>query len=186
VIHSPDRVLRQSLTVLAIALAWFALFNLNDALFSELQHSIRAHWIFLPAVMRPLAILLFGSVGAWGLVLGAYLTVHGTTEGNALHEVTLALLSGLLPWLAVACARVPLQIPKSLSGLRPLDILVLCTLCAGVNAVGLNGYLWISGHLDNNPIQILTIFVGDLLGAAILLFLISSALAFWLPRRLRI
>lgn len=181
-----ERLLRQALTVLGIALSWLCLFRLNAWLFTDLEHTARAHWIFLPAVMRPLSILLFGSLGAWGLVLGAYLTVYGTTGAGDLHEVTLALLSGLLPWASVNMAKWALKIPSSLAGLRAAHIVLLCFLCAGINTLGLNTYLWVSGHLQNDLIQILTVFVGDLFGAAILLFAISTALAFALPRRSRL
>lgn len=177
------RLLRQTLIVAAVALSWFGLFNLNAWLFSNLEHTARAHWIFLPAVLRPVSVLLFGGWGACGLVLGAYLTVYGTANGSYLHEIVLSLLSGLLPWLAVYLGKWALGIPESLAGLRAMHIVAICALCAGVNAIGLNGYLLLAGRLQNDPIQILTIFVGDLLGAAIPLFIISTTLAIALRQK---
>ena len=46
----------------------------------------------------------------------------------------------------------------------------------------LNGYLWAIGHLAGRPHQIATVLVGYLVGAAILLLLISNLLTFAMPR----
>lgn len=168
--------LRQPLIVSFVAILWATMFEINAWFFSSLEHTTRAHWIFLPAALRPLSILIFGRLGAWGLVLGAYITVYGSTNGQYLHEVVLSLLSGLLPWFAVARGRALFRIPDSLAGLRARHVVILCTMCAGANAIGLNAYLWMAGRLDGNVVQILAIFVGDVLGAAIILLLIPPAL----------
>lgn len=178
-----ERVPRQVLIALAIALSWVGLFNLNEWLFSDLEHTIRAHWIFLPALLRPLCILLFGGTGAWGLVLGTYFTAYGTTNGDYLHEINLALLSGMIPGATVYVAKKRFKIPNSLTGLQASHIVLICTLCAGANALGLNAYLWLSGQLVHDMVQILTVFIGDLLGAMILLMIISTILEFSLPRK---
>lgn len=79
------RLAGYSLTVVTIAAAWYAVSQFNAWLFAALAHSLNAHWIFLPAAFRPLVILLHGKTGALGLVLGAYLTLHGETNGNVPH-----------------------------------------------------------------------------------------------------
>lgn len=174
---------RQTTTVLAIAVVWYAVTWLNARLFPLFEHTLRASWIFLPAAFRPLIILLFGGTGAAGLVLGAFLTVYGTSSGGLLNELAFSGVLGVTPWLAVSLGRRLLDVPVDLAGLRASHILLLCALCAGMNALTLNGYLWVTGHFDGGSIQIATVLVGDLLGATILLFVISSALAFAMPRR---
>lgn len=171
--------------ILGIALAWFALFKLNEWIFSDFEHTPNAHWIFLPAAFRPLTILLFDRAGAAGLVLGAYLTVYGTTGSSALHEAIFAITLGVTPWIAVSLGKWAMDIPRNLAGLGARHIVLLSTLCASLNAVTLNGYLWTIGRLEGGGIQILTVFVGDLLGSVILLFIISTALALSLPSRSR-
>lgn len=175
--------IRELLIVAVVALSWVAAFDLNSWVFSSLEYSPRAHWIFLPAAMRPLAILMFGSLGAWGLVLGAFLTVYGTSGANTLHEIVLAVSSGLLPWAAVSAGKSLFKVPDSLAGLRPRHIGALCALCAAANAIGLNAYLWLAGRLEGGGMQMLTIFVGDALGATIVLLAISMALKFVFPLR---
>lgn len=179
-----NRIARQTTAVLAIAILWYAISRFNEWLFPFFEHTLRANWIFLPAAFRPLTILLFGRTGAAGLILGAFLTVHGTTGGGLLDELAFSAVLGLTPWLAVSLGARLLDIPRNLSGLKPRHILLLCALCAGLNAVTLNSYLWATGHRDGGMVQIAAVFVGDLLGAAILLLVISNILAFAMPRRL--
>lgn len=169
--------------VLGIALVWYALSKFNAWLFAGLEHTARAHWIFLPAAFRPLIILMFDRVGAAGLVLGAYLTVYGTEDGHALYQVIRSVILGVTPWIAVSLGKWMLNIPHSLTGLGAGHIILLCTLCASANAITLNGYLWASGRFEGGLMQIATVFVGDLVGAALVLFLFANVLAFALPRR---
>lgn len=171
------------MTIVAIAAAWYAVSQFNAWLFAAAAHSLNAHWIFLPAAFRPLVILLHGKAGALGLVLGAYLTLHGETNGDVVHAIIFSIILGLTPWLAVSLGQWILEIPPSLSGLRAQHIVVLCMLCAGANAVTLNGYLWMVGRLSTDLTHVAAVFVGDLLGSAIILFLLSSTLAFVLSSR---
>lgn len=179
----PDAAIRQLLIVVVVALAWLVAFKFNAWMFSS-PYSITAHWIFLPAALRPLAVLAFGGLGACGLVLGALLTAYDMSDGGHLHEIVLAVSSGLLPWAAVAAGKSMFHLSDRLAGLRPKHIVALCAMCAGANAIGLNAYLWLAGRLNGDLMPILTVFVGDALGAAIVLPVASTALAFVLPRRL--
>jgi hypothetical protein len=180
--HGAERLARKTTTVLAIAILWYAISRFNGWLFPFFEHTLRANWIFLPAAFRPLIILMFGKRGAAGLILGAFLTVHGTTPGGLPDELAFSAVLGLTPWFAVSLGTRLLDIPPSLAGLTPKHILVLCGLCAGLNALTLNGYLWASGHLSGGAMQIATVLVGDLVGAVILLLLVSNILAFAIPR----
>lgn len=157
-------LLEQTAVVFAIALIWAGAFELNEWIFAGLEHTLRANWIFLPAVIRPLAILLFGGWGAAGLVLGALLTVYGATGGDQLHAMNLALTSGLMPWLAVSLSKRVLNIPETLAGLRAKHIAVICVFCAAFNSLALNAHLWATGRLHEDLMQVAAVFVGDVLG----------------------
>lgn len=180
---SRHTVPKRIVLITLIALGWLLITLANNELFARLAHSTRAHWIFLPAGFRPIVILLFGRTGALGLVIGAYLTVHGTTGGDETHAVILSIILGITPWIAVTIGRRMLAIPDNLAGLKARHIVAICTLCSSFNAVILNGYLWSAGKLAGDFLQIGTVFVGDLLGSAIVMFALSTVLAFLLPRR---
>lgn len=181
--RDPRTVFGEVAAVAAIGLSWSFLSQLNAWLFAGLEHTSRAHWIFLPAALRPLVILLFGRTGMLGLILGSYLTISGTTDAFA--AITLSLILGISPWAAVTFGKAILDIPQSLAGLKARHIVLLCFLCAGTNAIALNGYLWLLGQLDGGAIQVATVFVGDMAGSTIVLFLISVLLAQIRPHRLQ-
>lgn len=49
--------------VMLIALIWTALFEFNETVFAGAQLSLITNLLFLPALLRPLAVLLFGGAG---------------------------------------------------------------------------------------------------------------------------
>ncbi len=169
-------------TVVGIAVTWLAAFKLNEWAFSGTFHSARANWIFLPAAIRVIAVLLFGDLGALGLVVGAYLVLYGAAGSDALHSAILAISSGIAPLIAVIALKRWFAISDTLAGLRPWHIIALSVACAASNALLLNGYLWLAGHLHSDFMQIATVFIGDFLGMAIVLLALSVALSFALPR----
>ena len=60
--------------------------------------------IFLPAVLRPVAVLLFGIPGAVGLMLGSALTIPITETLNV--SLVLTILSNcLVAWVVLAFMR---------------------------------------------------------------------------------
>jgi len=173
---------RKLLIVVGVALVWLAAFKLNALLFTPLQHSERAHWIFLPASLRILSVLLFDEAGVIGLMIGAYLTLgHGAGSGP-LYEIPLAMTSGLAPLVAIWLCRRLFPIAHDLHGLRPLHIVLLSIAGAVANSVILNAYLAVVGRLNGDLTQLATIFVGDLLGTAIVLFVLTALLSLATPR----
>ena len=176
---------KDCVTVIGIAVTWLAAFKLNEWAFSGTIHSARANWIFLPAAIRVIAVLLFGDLGALGLVVGAYLVVSGAGGDNGMHSFTLAVSSGIAPLIAVIALKRWFSISNTLARLRPSHIIALSVACAASNAALLNGYLWLAGHLHSDFVQIATVFIGDVLGMAIVLLVLSVALSFAMPRNHR-
>ena len=163
-------------TVTGVALAWLAVYNLNSLLFSELELTEKASWIFLPAALRIIFVLLFNKLGALGLVVGAYLTIQGSSDASIWHDMLVALSSGLSPWLAILFMRRLLGINTDLAGLRGAHILSLSIACAATNSVILNTTLILINDPAPALTQVVTIFVGDVLGAAIVLAVLAAAL----------
>lgn len=164
--------------VVGVALAWNGLFSLNSLVFAQLAHSSRAHWIFLPAALRVLSVLMFGYVGAVGLMVGAYFTLPHAAVSDLPYEFLLSLSSGLAPLTATdLCGRV-IDLSDDLSGLRGKHIILLSVASAFANSVFVNGCMIIANRWHHDIEQIATIFVGDMLGTAIVLTVISIALRF--------
>lgn len=166
-----------AVTVVSVAVVWVLVFNLNSFLFAEMALSDQASWIFLPAAFRLLLVLLFRQWGAVGLMFGAFLTLPNGTQDNLVQEVLLAASSGVAPLLAVAFASRYMQLKTDLQGLRGGQILVMSVLCAGVNSVLVSSSLLLYGEPSQFLVYVTTIFVGDVLGAAIVLSVIVIAIS---------
>jgi hypothetical protein len=99
------------------------------------------------------------------------------------YNAGLAISSGIAPPAAVAVCRKFLRIEPDLTGLGPANIVVLSLGVAATNALLFNGYLYAIGRLHLGVGQIVTVFVGDVLGTAIVLLVLSGLLTFALPKR---
>lgn len=170
-----SRALQNSCIALSIALIWLGSFNLNMWLFSSLHHSERADWIFMPAALRILAVLIFAETGALGLAAGAYLTLSHAPTSPPAYEIAMAVTSGLAPLLGLQMCRWIAPLGKDLAGLNPKDIIILSIVTAVANSFLVNTCLALAGKFDKDMTQLATIFVGDIAGAAIVLAVISSS-----------
>lgn len=183
---SLKRALETILVIAAVALLWLAVFKLNMWLFSNSALSERAHWIFMPAAFRIMAVLIFGGRGCAGLILGAYLTLPRTNPDDLVYEILLSLSSGIAPLLAVWACRRMFVIRHDLAGLNGWHVIALSVSCAIANAVLLNLLMAACGRQPPEITAIAAIFVGDVLGAALVLGAIAFALDIslrWLRRR---
>jgi hypothetical protein len=170
---SSDAVMRWIIAVIGVALVWLAFFRLNDWLFSQLAYTERAHWIFLPAALRVLAVLLLGSKGAVGLMAGAYLTLPHEEPNDLIYEIALSVSSGLAPLAAVAICQRFFKIKSDLGGLRGAHIVSLSAVSALANSVLLNILLFSTGRHHGDGVLAATIFIGDMLGAALVLLAVA-------------
>lgn len=59
---------------LLVAAAWIVTFRINSLLFTEWGHSTYVNYIFLPAGVRLLSILLLEEIAVLGLLIGAIYT----------------------------------------------------------------------------------------------------------------
>lgn len=98
------------------------------------------------------------------------------------HIKLLNLMQAIAPLLAVAACRKFLKIEPDLTGLGPANIVALSIAVAAANALLLNGYLYAIGRLHSGVGQIVTVFVGDTLGTAIVLLVLSGLLTLALPK----
>ncbi len=170
--------------VAGVACAWVGVFELNAHVFAHLEHSERAHWIFLPAALRVLSVLLFQRLGAAGLVIGSYFTLSADQGYTLMEEVLLSLSSGVAPLLAVLLCQRFFRLKAHLYGLRGVHIVALSVACAAANSLVLNSYLLF--FLEQKPalLQVAVVFVGDVLGSVIVLTTIAVGL--WALDRLRL
>lgn len=172
-----DTILRWNITIFGVAIVWLMFFTLNDLFFAKLAYSAYAHWIFLPAALRILIVLLLGGKGAIGLMLGAFLTHPLEHPEDLPYEIALSISSALSPLAAVAICQRIFKITRDLSGLRGSHIVALSVVSALANSALLNVIMFAAGRHQGDGMLAMTIFVGDVLGAALLLLAIALAIS---------
>ena len=99
--HAASEIRQQLFEVAVVVLLWTLLFELNDWMFSSVERTPFINWVFLPAALRVVAVLLLGWRGVAGLFLGALLTNRPEWGVNLMDTLALSTLSAAAPWVAV-------------------------------------------------------------------------------------
>ncbi len=168
--------------VAGVAVVWVALYKLNLWLFSDLQITGFISWIFLPAAIRVLAVMVAGWAGALGLFLGAVVTSAVFTDLMLLDVLTISALSALGPLAAVHLCTRWLSLPNDLSGLQRWQLLVFAVTGAVFNVLPHNLYFYLTGMSDNLWTGVIPMFVGDLIGTMSILYVASLSIRLILSR----
>lgn len=167
----------------SVAIVWIALFQLNSLFFASIGVSQYISWIFLPAAIRMLSVMLFEWVGAIGLFIGAVVTSDPLLSDNLTNSILLASLSALGPVVAVTLCTRWLRIPANLAGLSPRQLSLFALIGAVCNVIPHNLYFYFSDRMQNPLDGILPMFIGDLLGTIIILYFSALVLRFCFPGR---
>lgn len=158
------------LQALSVSLAWGLLFQLNQYLFSEISVSPLVCWIFLPAFIRMLAVMIFEWAGVFGLVLGAYITGDFSSNQH-FTPLILALISGIAPFISMKFCQKSFHLPESFDGLSPHHLFIFAFAGSVVNT-GLNHTFYhVSGMDYSLFMTFIPMLVGDFIGTLLMLYL---------------
>jgi hypothetical protein len=166
-----------ALQVLLVACTWVMFYHISIDLMAYFAFNDETFWVFLPAGIRLMAVVLFGWVGVVGLFIGNVLTPD---DVPFTHVLLLSAVSALSPKLALISGRRLLHLSPTLISLKPIHLLVLALLASCYNAlmrVGLMHFMGNAQHVFN----LLPMFVGDLVGTFIIFYL--AVFGLWLSRR---
>ena len=171
----PDRVL----PVGGVALAWVALFELNAYWFEFLAVSPYVGWIFLPAALRVLAVLLFKARGVLGLFLGALITNSPLWGAEWWDALALSAVSALSPALALWLGSRWLKLEPTLHGLNGRQLLTLSAIAA-LSSSALHALLFYAiEHNTHWPNAMLSMTVGDFAGTLMVLYSAYFVMRWW-------
>ncbi len=106
-------------------------------------------------------------------MVGAYFTLPDSLMSFQFTNILLAASSGVAPLLAVFLCRRFFKVNPDLSELRGAHILVLSIVCAAANSIVLSMYFATQEDVGFVIAQGMSIFVGDSLGSAIVLYVIA-------------
>lgn len=161
--------------VLIAAALWVAFYWTNRLLLGAVELSDVASWIFLPAAVRLLVVLLWRWQGALGLFLGTLLTNEALAGLPWGQSLCVAAMSSLGPLAAILIGQRHFLIGNSLVGLTPPQLCVFAALNALISA-GLHAtYFAAIGMSPGFGLTVLTMATGDFLGAMIVLYLLRVA-----------
>jgi len=166
--------LAQMLATIALFLAMLAL---NDWLFPQLEFAPGINWVYLPAGMRLLCTLLFAEAGALGLLVVSWLVSFVFFFPHDFQRAFMGgILASLAPWLVYRGARRWYGLEGSLRNLTPQRLLVLSIACS--LASPLLHHLWFAWRGQPDLLRgFAVMFIGDLNGTLIVLYLIKGLLA---------
>lgn len=164
--------------ILAVSILYFAGFYANDALFSYFEYHRGAHWIFLPAGLRLLGILLLGNRGAIGIFLGSLFVTLNVGKSTPLGMIVEPLISAGAPLLVYYLAlRYGLRL--NLKNLSAKLLFLLATFFAVANSLMHSIWYETQGVADSFAWSFVAMFIGDLLGTTLVLYFIRAGLIFW-------
>lgn len=157
------------------AIAWVVLYELNAFLFSKAEVGDYVSWVFLPAAVRIIAVLLAGYSGALGLFIGAFITNSPILGVSFQQAILLSLFSALGPVIAVMVTLYVLQIAGNLNGLRWWHLIAFAFCGAIFNVLPTHMYLKFVGELEDVSFSFGAMLVGDLIGTLVVLSVASLA-----------
>lgn len=159
-----------------VALLWVVLFEINRWLFSLADVSIHISWIFLPAALRILSVLLLDWRGVIGLFFGALLTNHPVVGVNMTEALMLSSISALAPMLAVRVCTGWLKISHDLAGLSFKQLAAISAVGALISAALHNIYFQAHEQGHRLLAGLVSMLCGDLLGTLVVLYLCAKLL----------
>lgn len=177
----PRALARYLYQAVLVAIAWVVLFGLNDLLFADLALSSHISWIFLPAAIRILSVLVLGWPGVIGLFAGAIVTADFHSLEQFRLELLPAIFSAVGPWCAITLCTKWLGLPDDLSGLKPIQLVLFALVGSLFNVIPHNIYFYLTASRQDPFTGLVPMFVGDLGGSFIVLYAAGLILRVAIP-----
>ena len=171
-----NRLKNATLCVGTVAIAWLLFYKLNSFIFSYLETNQFVSLVFMPAGIRLVSVLLLEEYAVIGLFIGALLT-SPLISVNLSQILIISLISALNPYLAVHITKHLLKIDNLLNNLHAKELILMGVFSAGLNCISHHLYFY-TLHIHTSWSDCASMFIGDLSGIFIMLFLFSMGLKF--------
>jgi hypothetical protein len=161
------------------ALAYSALFFFNDWVTETLKYDLGVSWIYLPAGLRLLLILIFGFAGAIGIAAASFaISYFSVFPPDLVTCIGIGLISGFAPLLAKWLIVSNTNISNDLSNLS-LQKIILCIVVYALLSSGFHQYWFVLRDLESGSLNhFLVMFFGDIAGSIFLIALIKYSIQF--------
>ncbi len=169
--------LLQFASIAISALLYFSFFWVNEWLFDMTALHDGANWIFLPAGLRLLCTLIFAGEGAIGLLLASVVIVY--LRINSMDQLTglgAAMISAGAPYLAYRTA-LKFGMPASLEKLSAAGLGILALVYALLTSFLHSLWFALRGFFPDLLHGWSAMFIGDLVGTLIMVYLLKMVMA---------
>ena len=166
------RVTQQIAIVFGVALTWICLDLIKDSYFEFLQVNDFQYSIYWLSAIRLLFIILFGWLGALGLLIGYFFGGVFIREFSVETALSLGLISAFIPLIA-------LSLWKRLTGLSSnfkhvkLDVLLLLVFLHSVFTASARALYFYITNIDRSGAFIGSDFLANFVGAILFLYLLK-------------
>lgn len=158
--------------ILISALLYGACFGINSFLMSSLTFSLGVNWIFLPAGLRLLLTLLFGFSGALGISLASVLiALNFYFQHDIVSGLGAGLIVGLGPYLARIFVFKNMDLTSNLENLDGHKLLNCIFIYSLISPLLHQLWFFARGINDNFVEHVGVMFIGDLVGTLIIIYL---------------
>lgn len=184
-IHFFNKALENTALSLLSAVIFVGFFQFNDWVFSIFEHSKGINWVFLPAGFRLILVLLLGLPGAVGLMLGSWFIDWELIQGaNPWMGFLNGVAGGLTPWLVMKLLHQRRWLSDQLHSLNAAQLLNLILISSAATAVAHQLIWWLLDRPNNNIwLDVWPMFIGNVLGALLMLYSFKFALGRWQQRQ---
>jgi len=168
----------QVFMVIGTMTAFILMLAVNELLFTRFEFAPGINWVYVPAGMRLLSTLLFGTAGAVGLLLVSWLACFFYFfPDDVVRSFVGGILATAAPYIAYRIAQRAYGLHASLANLSPSRLL-MCVLGYSV-ASPLLHHIWfaIQGNTDNLLHSFVVMAVGDLTGTLIVIYTMKMLLS---------
>ena len=169
--------LRPFAAMALMALAYSALALGNDWLLASTQYGKGVHWVYVPAGLRLIFVLIMPWAGALGISLAAFVMALRDPELTMALAALNGGVTGIAPVLARQVAVTRMGLSDDLSELNWLKLIKLCVLFGLFSSTCHQAFFAWLGRDAGLFAGAIPMFVGDTLGAIVCLYLMKTALS---------
>jgi len=151
----------------------------NEWIFRHSEFVRGVNWIYLPAGIRLLCTLLFGALGAIGILIASWISCFFYIFPSDPVRATFGgIISALAPYLVYLFATHKLGLRKSLANLTAGRLLVLILLYSIAGPAMQQAWCALSGDTANVGGRFIVMFIGDLTGTLMIIYTLKLGLWF--------
>jgi hypothetical protein len=170
--------------VIGTVVFFLAMLAINEWIFSHSEFVRGINWVYLPAGARLLCILLFGGSGALGVLIASWIaSFYYFFPDDFIRAFAGGIIGTVAPYTVYLTARQVFGLRVSLVNLTTRRLLI-CIVTYAAASAGLH-HVWfaLQGNTDGLLKGLAVMFVGDLIGTLIVIYVLKAMLGWFMPRR---